>query len=70
MLQVHLLEEHLLKRFGERFNVHVIAVASSFAAAVDVLLALGVQEVSDRREDSTDSLSIEEPAIDVLECIF
>lgn len=70
MFQVHLLEEFLLEALGKRLDVHVVAVASALAAAVDVLLALGVEEVGDRGEDSTDLLALEEAAIDVVEGVL
>ena len=47
MLKVHLLKEILFERFGKGLDVHIIAVSSSFAAAIDVLLALSVEEVGD-----------------------
>jgi hypothetical protein len=70
VLEVHLLEEFLLEGLGEGLDVHVVAVASALAAAVDVLLALGVEEVGDWGEDRADLLAVPEPAVDVLERVF
>lgn len=50
--------------------MHIIAISSSFAAAVDVLLALSVEEVCDWRVNGTDLLAVEEPSIDVLESVL
>ena len=50
--------------------MHVVAVTSSLASTINVLLTLGIEEVSDRREDSADFLAIEKPTIDIVECIF
>jgi hypothetical protein len=39
--------------------MHIVTISSSFAAAIDVLLAFSVHEISDWRKDSIDLLSIE-----------
>ena len=70
MFFVHVLEELFFETFRDRFNVHIIAISSSFAAAVYVLLALGVQEVSDRWKDGANFLSIEKPSIDVVKGVL
>lgn len=66
ILDVHLGEKVLLEGHGEGLDVHVVAVATALAAAVDVLLALGIKEVSDGRVLGLDLLAVEEAAIDVL----
>lgn len=43
--------------------MHIITESPPLATAIDVLFALGVEEVRDRREDSTDLLTIKEPTI-------
>jgi hypothetical protein len=70
MLEVHVLEQFLLETLGEGLHVHVVAVSSSFAAAVDILFAFGVKEIGHRGEDGRYFLATEESAIDVVECIF
>jgi hypothetical protein len=59
MLGVHLIKQLSFERFRERFYMHIVTISSSFAAAIDVLLAFSVHEISDRRKDSIDLLSIE-----------
>lgn len=46
--------------------MHIVAISSSFAATINVLLALSIQEVSDWWEDSTDFFALEKSAIDVI----
>lgn len=70
MFKIHLLEQFLLETFGQRFDMHIVAVPSSLAGAVNVLLALSIQEIRYRGEDSTDLLTLEKSAIDIVECIF
>lgn len=64
------MKEILFEGFGQGFDMHIIAVPSSFAAAIDVLLALSVEEVRDRGINSTNLLAIPEPPIDILQRIF
>ncbi len=47
MLKVHALKELFLEAFRERFDMHVIAISSSFAAAIDILFAFCIEEVGD-----------------------
>lgn len=70
MLEIHLLEQFLLEGLGEGLDVHIVAISSSLAAAVDILLALGVQKISDRRVNRANFLAIEETAINVLQSVF
>ena len=50
--------------------MHIIAISSSFATSIDVLLAFGVEKISHRGKDSTNLFAIEESSIDVIESIF
>ena len=45
--------------------MHVVAIAASLAAAINVLLALGVKKVGNGGELGIDFFAIEETAIDV-----
>lgn len=70
MLQVHLLEKLFLETFGERFDMHIVAVASSFAAPIDVLLAFGIQEISNWWEYGTYLFALEKSSIYIVEGIL
>ncbi len=50
--------------------MHVITVASSFAATVNILFALRVHEISYRRVDGAYLFTIEKPAIDIFQSIL
>lgn len=70
MFQVHLLEKILFKGLGERLHMHVVAVTSSLAAAVNILLALGVKKVSHWGKNSANLLAVEKPSVHVLESVL
>lgn len=46
--------------------MHVIAVSTTFTTAINVLFALGIEEISHRRKMCIDLLPVEETTIDVL----
>ena len=50
--------------------MHVVAIAASLAAAINVLLALGVKKVGNGGELGIDFFAIEETSIDVFLGIF
>jgi hypothetical protein len=50
--------------------MHIVAIASSFAASINVLLTLSVHEISDRRKDGIDFLFGKNSSIDIFLCIF
>lgn len=70
MLKVHFGKEVFFERAGEWFDMHIVAVASSLAAAIKVLLAFGIAEVSDRGVMSDDLAPIIEAPIDIFHSIF
>lgn len=70
MFQIHILEQLLLEALWKWFHMHIVAVSSSLAASVDILLALGVQEVSYWWKYGTDFLPVEKSAIDIVKCVL
>jgi len=70
MFQIHGLEKLFLETFGDRLHMHIVAITSSFATAINVLFALSVEEVSNRRKDGANLFAIQEPAIDMFQSIF
>lgn len=70
MLVVHAFEKFLFECLRERLDMHIIAIASSLTASIDILLAFGIQEVRNWRKDCTNLFAIEEPPIDILQSIF
>lgn len=65
MLNVHLRKEVLFEGAGERLNMHIVAIAASFAAAVEILLALGIAKVGDGGIVGDDLAAVVETAVDV-----
>ena len=70
MFDVHSLEEFFFEAFRDRFDVHIIAITSSFATTVDVLFAFSIQEVSDWRVYGTDFFAIKKSTIDAFQGIL
>jgi hypothetical protein len=70
MLHIHFSEDVLLEGTRKWFNMHVIAITSTFTAAVKILLAFGITEVSDGRIMSNYFTTIVKAAIDVLHGVF
>ena len=56
--------------FRERFDMHIIAIASSFATTINILLAFSIEEISHRRKNSRYLLPSKEPSIDVVQSIL
>lgn len=70
MLKIHALKELFLEAFRERLDMHVIAISSSFAAAIDILFAFCIEEVGDWWEDGTYFFAIEESSVNVFKGVF
>jgi len=50
--------------------MHIVAVASSFAAAINILFASSVEKICDRGVHSINFFPIKKSAIDIFQCIF
>jgi hypothetical protein len=50
--------------------MHIVAIASSFAAAIDVLFAASVEEICDGGIDGINLFAIKESAIDIFQGVF
>ena len=70
VFSVHLFEKLSFECFGNGFNVHIVAIATSFAASVNILLAFCILEVSDWWKNCTNFFSIFKPTVDVFLSIF
>jgi len=70
MLFIHALEKLLLESFRKRFYMHIITISTPFAAAINVLLALGIEKICNWRKYGANLFAIEKPTIDVFQCIL
>lgn len=66
MLNVHLSKQFLLEAFGKWFDVHIVAIASSFATSINILFAFCVHEICHWRKLSLYFLLIKKSAIYIL----
>ncbi len=63
MLNVHSGKKLFLETFGERLDMHVVAITSSFTSAFNMLFAFCIQKISHRRKLCLYLLAIKKSAI-------